>query len=91
MQAQHAVRALNYATITQIDWHTNQIMCPLDPQGNPQVVLIDFAMAHLFLGDEGGVYGREDHSRVNELLGDTFGEDIVDATWGPAHDWDFSR
>lgn len=81
----HAVRAIKYAGVNQTDWHVNQAICSgLDPDF-PDIVLIDLAFAHLWLGDDGGAFPTEDVFDVYEMLIVDFNidMDIMRRYWVP--------
>lgn len=81
----HGISALGHATISQADWNTNNIMCPLDSSGKRTAVFIDFAFAYLHLGDEEGIRSFDDTDTVAMNLGWPYaeGSDHIRSVWGP--------
>ena len=67
-QMRHGVRVLRANGISQTDWHPSQVLCIPRDDSQVDVVLIDFAFALMYLGDEGGILTRTDLSQVRQLF-----------------------
>lgn len=79
----HAVRTLKFAGISQTDWHGGQVLCPKLRDGSRRIVLIDFAFAETWLGDEGGIPSTDDFHEARRLLKSFCSKDMLDRLWTP--------
>ena len=91
-QLRYGVRALRAAGVSQTDWHGNQAIC--QQHGNKlSVVLIDFAFAILYYGDEGGIHPTDDLLCVKYLLQSEsdlgINEDIMRQYWLPPLEYEY--
>ena len=91
-QLRYGVRALRAAGVNQTDWHGKQAICQL--HGNKlSVVLIDFAFALLYYGDEGGIHPTEDLECVEYLLQSEsdlgIDEEIMRKYWLPPLEYEY--
>ena len=92
-QLRYGVRALRAAGVSQTDWHGNQAICKLHGT-KLSVVLIDFAFALLYYGDEGGIHPTEDLGCVEYLLqsaetGLGIDKDIMRKYWLPPLEYEY--
>ena len=87
----HAVRLLRANGISQTDWHLSQILCQKRDEHDVDIVLIDFAFALMYLGDEGGTPTRSDLVTVPQLFSWHLevDEDLVERLWLPSLDYEY--
>lgn len=86
----HAVRVLRAAGISQADWHESQALC-IPAKGDFHLVLIDFALVDLDLGDEGGTPARPDLEGALGVFLMLVDDEVIDdpEVWLPALEYEY--
>ncbi|KAI0047370.1 hypothetical protein FA95DRAFT_1232609 [Auriscalpium vulgare] len=91
--ARHCVRALQYASVSQQDWHVNQILCRRAEDGFQKkrlaCILVDLAWVSMSTNFELR-RPMDDHRRARETLAEVLGErqDLLERYYAPREAWD---
>ncbi|KAF7794241.1 hypothetical protein EIP86_005373 [Pleurotus ostreatoroseus] len=90
-QVRHGIRVLRANGISQTDWHPSQVLCNKQDGGDVDIVLIDFAFALMYLGDEGGIPTRPDITRARYMFSQRLDveRDLLDKHWLPPLDFEY--
>ncbi|KAI0047366.1 hypothetical protein FA95DRAFT_1559206 [Auriscalpium vulgare] len=92
--ARHCVRALQYASITQGDWHPGQILCRRTcptPDGSAGLACVFVDLASMIMSTKHEVHKlMDDYGGVREALAYVLGEKrhMLDEHYAPREAWD---